>query len=63
MTEEVLTVEEAAQLLRLHVNTIRTRAESGDLPGWKIGGQWRFLRSALMENFQGANAGNAARKI
>jgi excisionase family DNA binding protein len=47
-TEEVLTLEEAAALLKLPVDAVRTRAEEGDLPGRRFDGAWRFARSAVL---------------
>jgi excisionase family DNA binding protein len=44
---EVLTVEEAAQYLRVSPQTVYSLARNAELPGSKIGGQLRFLRSAL----------------
>jgi excisionase family DNA binding protein len=46
--EEVLTLEEAAALLRLSVVVVRARALSGDLPGRAFGDEWRFSRAALL---------------
>jgi len=46
--EEVLTLEEAAALLRLPIDTVRGRAVAGDLPGRAFGEDWRFSRSALL---------------
>ncbi len=46
--EEVLTLEEAAGLLRLPVETIRASALSGELPGRAFGDEWRFARTALL---------------
>ncbi len=46
--EEVLTLEEAADLLRLAADAVRARASHGDLPGRQFGGEWRFSRAALL---------------
>jgi excisionase family DNA binding protein len=46
--EDVLTAEEAADLLRSDVATVTAMAEDGTLPGRKVGDDWRFARSALM---------------
>src|ERR1700722_18270178 len=46
--EEVLTLEEAAGLLRLPVETIRASALTGALPGRAFGEEWRFARTALL---------------
>src|SRR5689334_5242513 len=41
---DVLTLEEAAALLKLPVEPVRARAEEGDLPGRRFGTEWRFAR-------------------
>jgi excisionase family DNA binding protein len=45
---EVLTLEEAAALLRLPVETVRGSALTGELPGRAFGDEWRFARAALL---------------
>lgn len=47
MTKEMLTAEEVAKYLRLHPYTIRRLAREGKLPGFKIGGQWRFKKESF----------------
>jgi excisionase family DNA binding protein len=46
---EVLTAEEVAALLETDAATITAMAERGELPGRKIGEDWRFLRSAVLD--------------
>ena len=46
--EEVLTLQEAAALLRLPLDAVRASAVAGDLPGRAFGEEWRFSRSALL---------------
>jgi excisionase family DNA binding protein len=46
--DEVLTPEEAAELLRSETATVIQMAEDGTLPARKVGDEWRFARSALM---------------
>ena len=45
--KDVLTVEEVAEYLRIHPYTVRRLARTGKLPGFKVGGQWRFNRSQM----------------
>jgi excisionase family DNA binding protein len=45
---EVLTLDEVAELLKLPVDAVRTRAERGDVPGRRFGKEWRFARSAVL---------------
>ncbi len=46
--EEVLTLQEAAALLRLPLDSVLARALAGDLPGRAFGEEWRFSRAALL---------------
>ena len=46
--EQVMTPEEAADLLRSDAATVIAMAEDGTLPGRKVGDEWRFTRSALL---------------
>jgi excisionase family DNA binding protein len=46
--EDVLTTEEAAELLRSDVATVTAMAEDGTLPGRKVGDDWRFARAAIL---------------
>jgi excisionase family DNA binding protein len=45
--ESVLTVPEVAEILRVHSTTIYRLVKRGDLPGFKIGGNWRINRASL----------------
>jgi excisionase family DNA binding protein len=47
-TDEVLTLEEVAALLKLSVEAVRSRALEGDLPGRRFGKEWRFARAAVL---------------
>lgn len=47
MADEILTVGEVAQLLKVAEKTVYTMAQKGDLPAFKVGGQWRFRRTDL----------------
>ncbi len=46
--EEVLSSEEAAQLLKVDRALVEQLAEDGELPGRKLAGEWRFARAALL---------------
>jgi excisionase family DNA binding protein len=48
LADDVLTLEEAAALLKLPAGTVRSRAEEGDLPGRRFGQEWRFARLAVL---------------
>ncbi len=44
---EILTLEEAAALLRVSVEGLRADAEKGTIPARWIGGEWRFFTHAI----------------
>lgn len=46
--DEVLTLEEAARLLKIPADAVRSRAEKGELPGRRFGNEWRFARMAVL---------------
>jgi len=45
---EVLTEEEAAQLLRVDRGALLELASAGEIPTHKLGDGWRFSRAALL---------------
>jgi excisionase family DNA binding protein len=45
---EVLTLEQLATLLSVEVDTAKALAEAGEIPGRKLGEDWRFSREAVM---------------
>jgi excisionase family DNA binding protein len=51
---EVLTEEQAAELLAVPAAELVELAERGELPGRRIGERWRFSRAALLEWLGGA---------
>ena len=44
---EILTPKEAAKYLGLHLITVYRLTKKGKLPGFKVGGQWRFKKDLL----------------
>jgi excisionase family DNA binding protein len=57
---EVLTVEQAAELLQTDADAVRELADAGELPGRRIGDEWRFLRRAVLAWLGGAAPPDAA---
>jgi len=49
-TNDILDAEEVGVLLRIHPRTVIRLASQGQLPGFKVGGQWRFKRLDI-ENY------------
>jgi excisionase family DNA binding protein len=47
VTDEILTVSEVAGLLKVAEKTVYTMAQQGELPAFKVRGQWRFRRTDL----------------
>jgi excisionase family DNA binding protein len=45
---EVMTLAEAAQLLRLDEPQVQESAKRGEVPARCIGGEWRFSRAAVL---------------
>lgn len=42
MIDEILTIQEVATYLKLNEKTAYRLASEGKLPGFKVGGSWRF---------------------
>lgn len=47
MNDEILTLKEVAEYLKLAEKTAYRFAAEGKLPGFKIGGSWRFKREDI----------------
>jgi excisionase family DNA binding protein len=47
MADEVLTIKEVAALLKLAEKTVYAMAQAGEIPAFKIRGQWRIKRVEL----------------
>ena len=45
MNDEILTLKEVAEYLKLAEKTAYRLATEGKLPGFKIGGRWRFKQA------------------
>ncbi len=50
---EVMTPEDAAEYLRVHPQTVYRKLRAGEMPGAKIGDQWRIRRADLDEYLKG----------
>jgi excisionase family DNA binding protein len=49
MTDEILTLKEVAAYLKLAEKTAYKLAAEGKLPGFKVGGSWRFKREDVQK--------------
>ncbi|WP_264404632.1 methylation-associated defense system helix-turn-helix domain-containing protein MAD1 [Vibrio owensii] len=47
MVDQILTLKEVAVYLKLAEKTAYRLASEGKLPGFKVGGSWRFKREDL----------------
>jgi excisionase family DNA binding protein len=45
---EVLTIAQLAEWLQVEPQAIAELADEGELPGRKLGGEWRFARAAVL---------------
>lgn len=46
---EILTPQEAAEFLRVPLLTVQRQAKAGRLPGRRVGREWRFSKTVLLE--------------
>jgi len=53
--KEILTLEEAAELLHISPRALREAASRGEVPARKIARRWRFSRFALHQWLGGTN--------
>ena len=60
VTDEILTVPEVAGLLKVAEKTVYTMAQQGELPAFKVRGQWRFRRTDLEAWIDAKTRGGAA---
>lgn len=49
MDNSIFTVSELADYLKIQKVTIYKHAQTGDLPGFKVGSNWRFKRESIDE--------------
>ena len=47
MNNEILTIREVAELLKINEKTAYKLAAEGKIPGFKVGGSWRFDRQEI----------------
>ncbi|MEN8006584.1 MAG: helix-turn-helix domain-containing protein [Candidatus Krumholzibacteriota bacterium] len=50
---EILTLQQAAEMLQISERTIQRMLKAGEIPGTRIGGQWRFDRDQLRSMVRG----------
>lgn len=47
METDILTIKEASEYLKLAEKTAYRLAAEGKIPGFKVGGSWRFRKSEI----------------
>lgn len=47
METDIMTIDEVASYLKLKLKTAYHLATKGDIPGFKVGGSWRFKKSEI----------------
>lgn len=47
MDDEILTIRQVADLLKINEKTAYKLAAQDKLPGFRVGGSWRFKRSTI----------------
>ena len=59
---KVMTIAEVADYLNCHYGTVYRLVRGGDLPAFRLGGSWRFLRSDLEQWIAIRTSGAAVEK-
>jgi hypothetical protein len=58
---ETLDLKQAADYLKMHWQTLREQAKSGQVPGAKIGKQWVFIQDDLVTHIRSKYASARSR--
>jgi excisionase family DNA binding protein len=64
MTDSILTLPEVAILLKVAEKTVYTMAQTGQIPAFKVRGQWRFKHDDIdrwIDEQKAVVKGNAAK--
>jgi excisionase family DNA binding protein len=54
MSIEILTIREVAEYLKINEKTAYRLAAEGKLPGFKVGGAWRFRKDEIEKLTKGS---------
>jgi excisionase family DNA binding protein len=57
--DQIFTIKELSEHLRVHPTTIYRLLRQGRLPGFRVGSNWRFSREAI-EQWEREQAGRSA---
>ncbi|MBU4562021.1 helix-turn-helix domain-containing protein [bacterium] len=47
MADEIMTVKQLAEYLKLNFQTVYKKVQNGEIPGSKIGRGWRFQKAII----------------
>ena len=61
MDSNIMTIREVAEYLKLTEKTAYRHAADGKIPGFKVGGVWRFRRSEIDRWIERQSAGQEKR--
>lgn len=59
MSIEILTIREVAEYLKINEKTAYRLAAEGKLPGFKVGGAWRFRKDEIEKLTKSSTTQNA----
>jgi excisionase family DNA binding protein len=63
MSDEIMTLKEVADYLKLAEKTAYRLAAEGKLPGFKVGGSWRFKREDILKWIEEQKVTNKGSKL
>lgn len=49
MLDDIFTIHELAEYLKLNEKTAYRLVANGEIPGFKVGGSWRFRRADILD--------------
>lgn len=56
MADEIMTVKQLAEYLKLNFQTVYKKVQKGEIPGSKIGRGWRFQKAVIDRWLSGEKA-------
>ena len=62
MDSDIFTIKEVAEYLKLTQKTAYRLAAEGKIPGFKVGGSWRFRRDEIEKMTKGEEMGSKSNK-
>ena len=62
--QDILTVKELCELLRIHPSTLYKLLRQGKIPSFRVGNEWRFRRDVILRWIaEGSSAAQQVRKV